>query len=67
METKYTIKRWKTSKDYYDGNTTDESPVSEKNVGLLIAAENTRMINNEIYAFEVYETISGETYYHSEE
>lgn len=64
---KYTIKRWKTLEDYNAGNSTDESPVGNANVDLLIAAENTRCLNEDIYAFEVYETESGETYYHSEQ
>lgn len=65
---KYTIKRWKTEKEWNEGNSSDSSPVDNtRNIDDLIAFETARIYNSEIVHFEIYETESGETYYHSNE
>lgn len=67
-KTKYSIKRWKSSKEYEDKVPSETSQISNRtNVDLLIAAENTKILNDEIFHFEIFETVSGKTYFHSDE
>jgi hypothetical protein len=64
----YSIKRWMNEQEWIEGNTSESSRISdETDLQLLICAENSRLLNEEIFCFEIFETKSGETFYHSNE
>jgi len=67
---KYAVKIWKTVKDYNDGNSFETRNWTDddmKNSGLIIAGLNSQVLLEYIYAFEVYERETGNTFYHSNE
>lgn len=60
---KYTVKYWKTKEDYDKGEATflrDDYTESE-------GIQTTSAIISDVYAVEMFETVSGETYFHSKE
>ena len=61
----YTVKYWKTKKDYDKGEAIDAgtkfSKASGKYKGLKL------LITDQVYAVEMYNTKTGETVYHTEE
>lgn len=67
---KYTLKIWKSVEDWNDGNAFEERNLTDndmKNHIMIIAGLNGQILSEEIYAFEIYERESGNTYYHSNE
>ncbi len=61
----HTIKRWLTKKDWEEGNSTDNDMTLSDDVIETIAQEDLKIDKGELYHFELYETESGETIYHS--
>ena len=61
----YTVKYWKTKKDYDKGEAIDAGTKFSKKSGKLKGLQ--LIINDGMYAVEMYNTKTGETVYHTEE
>lgn len=68
IETPFTLKVWRSRKDYDDGNA-EFRPFtkSDRYSPIVMAGLHGQIMSNTLYAFEVYETGTGETVVHSEE
>ena len=68
ITTEYTLKVWKSRKDWDDGNA-EFRPFTDndKNNPVVLAGLHGQILSETLYAFEVYDTDTGETVIHSEE
>ena len=68
ITTEYTLKVWKSAKDWDDGNA-EFRPFTKKDRHnpVLLAGLHGQILSETLYAFEVYDTETGETVIHSEE
>jgi len=68
ITTEYTLKVWKTDKDWDDG-TVEFRPFTKKDKEspIVIAGLHGQIMSGEILSFEVFNTETGETVIHSEE
>jgi hypothetical protein len=66
--TEFTLKVWNTMKDWDDGNA-ESRPFTknDRNSPLVIAGLHGQIMSGTIWAFEIYDTETGETVIHSEE
>ena len=69
ITTPYTLKIWNSSEEWDEGNATfSPFPFTEKDLSpRVIAGLHGRIMSGEIWAFEVFDTKTGETQIHSEE
>ena len=68
ITTKYTLKVWKSERDYDDGKA-EFRPFTKNDIynPIVLAGLHGQIMSDTLYAFEVFETDTGETVLHSEE